>query len=170
MHALVTGMILLITPYQNAPDCAAQIERATRDKVKTVNTTRLALAALRQQTFDLVVADENLIESAPGSWDSLMQRMESAAPLLLDMACLRPEKVGTLVLVSRKRREFDYEMAWQRARAELRNELNSDVTGLLIQSELALKSEDLSALTAERMRAVLETARRMRSRLESETL
>jgi hypothetical protein len=83
---------------------------------------------------------------------------------------LRPEKVGTLVLVSRKRREFDYEKAWQRARAELRSELNSDVTGLLIQSELALRSESLPSTTSERMRAVLETARRMRSRLEGEML
>ena len=163
-------MILLITPYQNAPDCAAQIERATRDEVKTVNNTRLALSALRTGNFDLVVADENLIESAPGSWDTVIQRMGSASPLVIDLACLRPEKVATLVLASRKRRDFDYEMARQRARFELESELKNDVTGLLIQSELALKSEGLSFTTCERMRAVLETARRLRSRLQGEVL
>lgn len=163
-------MILLISPYQNAPTCAAQIERATRDEVKIVNNTRLALAALRTGNFDLVVADENLIESAPGSWDSLIQRMGSAAPLIIDLACLRPEKVVKLVQASRKRRDFDYELARQRARFELESELKSDVTGLLIQSELVLKSEGLSATNTERIKAVLEAARRLRSRLQDEML
>jgi len=170
MACINKDMILLISPYQNAPFCAAQIQRATHDDVKTVNNIRLALAALRAETFGLVVADENLIESTPGSWDALIQRMESAAPVILDLACLRPEKVAALVLASRNRRVFDYELARQRARFDLESELKSDITGLLIQSELVLKAEGLSATTTERVKAVLETARRLRSRLKGEML
>jgi len=159
-------MILLLSPYQNAPECAAQIERATQDKVKIVNTFRLAMAALRAQEFDMVVADESLLESAPGSLDSLVQRMESATPFVLDLACLRPEKIATLVQMTRKRRELEFEMARERALAEVRSELKSDLTGLLISSELALKADGLSLPITEKLNLVLEIAKRMHSRLE----
>lgn len=90
-------MILLLSPYTNAAEGAALIERATRDHVQVVDSICLGLAALRSKTFDLVVADENLLESTPQSAESLAQRMEAALPLVLDLACLRPEKVARKV-------------------------------------------------------------------------
>jgi len=162
-------MILLLSPYQNAPECAAQIERATRDTVKTVNTIRLALAALRAQEFAMLVADENLLESTPGSTESLVQRMEAATPFILDLACIRPEKVGKLVLATSKRRELEFEMARERALAELRSELKSDLTGLLISTELALKSAGLSVSTSEKLNLILELAQQMHARLNPQT-
>jgi len=158
-------MILLLSPYQNAEQCAAQIKRATRDEVKTVNTLKLALAALRSHPFDLVVADENLLESTPGSAESLLQRMETAAPLVLDLAMLRPEKVAKLAQAARTRRDLDFQLAREKALAELRSDLKSELTGLLISSELALKTADLPARAGEQLNAVLEIARRMESRL-----
>ena len=160
-------MILLLSPYQNAPDCAAQIERATRDSVKVVNTLRLAMSALRAQEFSLVIADENLLESTPGSAETLVQRMERAVPLILDLACLRPEKVGKLALAATKRRELESQVAREKALAELRSDLKSELTGLVISSELVLKTPDLPWPASERLNAVLEIARRIESRLNA---
>ncbi len=158
-------MILLLSPYNNAPECAAQIQHATQDKVKTVNSTKQALAALRSQEFSIVVADENLLESEPGSLDALVQRMEMAAPLVVDLACNRPEKVGKLVALADKRRKLEFQLARQKALNDLRSEFKSDVTGLLLSSEMALKTAGLSNSAAERLTQVVEIVNRMKIRL-----
>jgi len=158
-------MILLLTPYKNAPECAAAIQRATQEKVKTVSNMKLALAALRSQEFSMVVADENLLESEPGSLDSLIQRMEMASPLIVDLACNRPEKIGKLVTAADKRRKLELQLARQKALSDVSSELKSDVTGLLLSSELALKSAGLSHSAAENLAQVVEITNRMKVRL-----
>jgi signal transduction histidine kinase len=95
--------------------------------------------------------------------------MESATPFFIDMAVMRPEKVARLVALTSKRRELEFEMARERALAELRSELKSDLTGLLISSELALDAAGVTMPVVEKLHAVLEIARRMQSRLEGKT-
>ena len=158
-------MILLLSPYHNATECAAQIQRATQDKVKTVDTMKLALAALRDQEFTLLVADENLLESDPGSLEALVQRFQAAAPVVVDLACYRPEKVAKVVAAAAKRRALEFEVARKNALEELRSELKSDVTGLLLSSEMVLKTPGLPQTATERIANLLEIANRMRARL-----
>jgi hypothetical protein len=50
----------------------------TREVVKTVDSVRLAVAALRNREFSAVVADENLLECTPGSAEALLERIQSA--------------------------------------------------------------------------------------------
>jgi len=159
-------MILLLSPYQNAHECAVQIERATRDKVQVADTIRVAVSVLRTQQFALVIADENLIESMPGSAESLLQRMETSMPLVLDLACLKPEKVARAATATLRRRELEFEIARKQVLAELRSEMKSDLTGLLISSEMVLKTAGLSSPVTDRLTAVLEIARRMQTRLK----
>jgi hypothetical protein len=159
-------MILFISPYQNATDCATQIERGTHEQVKTVDSIRLALAALKNHEFTVVVADENLLECSVGSADALVQRMQPATPVFLDMACMRAERISKLVALAVRRRKQEYKAVRELAIAELHSELKSEVTGLLISSELALKSPSVSAAMSERLTAVLESAKRIRAKLE----
>jgi hypothetical protein len=165
--AFETGMILFVSPYQNAPDCAELIQHSTREQVKIVNSIRLALAALRTGEFTAVVADENLLECSPGSGDSLLQRMGSGIPVFVDMACLRVERVAKLVGVAFKRREVVWKFAREQAICELKNELKSDLTGLLLSSEMAVKVTSLPPAAAEKVLAVLEIAKRIRERLNA---
>jgi hypothetical protein len=159
-------MILFISPYQNATDCATQIQRATHEQVKTVDSIRLAFAALRNHEFTVVVADENLLECSLGSADALVQRMQSATPVFLDMACMRTERISKFVDLAVRRRQQEYKAVRQLAITELHSELKSEVTGLLISSEMALKSPSGSAVMNERLTAVLESAKRIRAKLE----
>jgi len=62
----------------------------------------------------MVIADENLLESTPGSSDSLVQRMETTVPVILDLACLRPGKVVKLVIAERKRQALQLRLARER--------------------------------------------------------
>jgi signal transduction histidine kinase len=159
-------MILLISPYQNAPDCATHIQRATHDTVQTVDSLRLALSALRAKDFIAVVADENLLEVSPGSADSLTQRMGTAIPVFLDMACLKPERIAKLVTVAIRRRELEFNLAREQAIAELSSELKNDLTGLLLSSRMALDSASHSPIAAQQLASVLEIAQRLKQRFD----
>lgn len=157
-------MILLLSPYQNASEYAAQIERATKDTVTIVNTVRLAMSALRSHEYAMVIADENLLESAPGTADSLVQRMETAAPLIADLACLRPEKVAKLAFAAQRRLSLELRKLREKALADLRSEIKSEITGLLMTSELALKTAGLPPSAIEKLNRVMEIAQRMQLR------
>lgn len=159
-------MILLISPYQSANDCATHIQRATHEQVKTVETIRTGLAALRTHEFAVVVADENLLECSPESAEALVQRMESAIPVFLDMACMKPERVTRNVQLAIRRRELQYKVARESAVAELRSELKSELTGLLICSELTMKLANLPPAISEKLLLVFDSAKRIRATLE----
>jgi signal transduction histidine kinase len=159
-------MILLISPYQNANDCAAQIQGATHEEVKTVDTIRTGLAALRVHEFTLVVADENLLECSLESAEALVQRMGSAIPVFLDMACMKPARITRFVQLAMQRRELQYKSAREAAVAELRSELKSELTGLLIGSELTMKMANLPPTVTEKLSLVLDSAKRIRAALE----
>jgi signal transduction histidine kinase len=159
-------MILLISPYQNASECATQIERATHEDVKTVDTIRTGLAALRAHEFTVVVADENLLECSPESAEALAQRMGSAVPVFLDMACMKPARIVRFVQLALQRRELQYKTAREAAVAELRSELKSELTGLLICSELTMKMANVPTTVTEKLSLVLDSAKRIRAVLE----
>ena len=163
---ITNGMILFISPYQNAQDCAASIERATREQVKTVDSLRLALAALHGHEFVAIVADENLLECSLDGPDALIARIGSAIPVFLDMACMRTERISKHVELAIRRRELEYKTARALAVAELQSELKSEVTGLLISSEIALKTPNLPTQVTEKMTTVFDSAKRLREKLE----
>ena len=124
------------------------------------------MAALRNHEFSAVVPDENLLECTPGSADALLQRLQAATPLFLDMACMRAERICKHVELAVERRALEYKAVREHALAELHSELKSEVTGLLITSELALKAPSVSPQLTERLTAVLESAKRIRAKLE----
>lgn len=159
-------MILLISPYQNAPECAALIENATREPVTTVDNIRQALTLLRAQEFSTVAVDENLLEATPGSFDSLSQRMSAAMPVLIDMACLKPQRIAKLVNAAFLRRKVEYKLARDQAVAELKSELKSDLTGLMISSKLAME-RPAGGATEDQLAAILQIAQRIQQRLDA---
>jgi hypothetical protein len=124
------------------------------------------VAALRNHEFSAVVADENLLECTPGSSDALLERIQSATPIFLDMACMRAERVSRFVELAVRRRGLEYKAVREQAIAELQSELKSEVTGLLITSELALKAPSVSSQMTEKLTAVFESAKRIRAKLE----
>jgi hypothetical protein len=101
--------------------------------------------------------------------DALVQRMQVAVPVVVDMACLHPEKVAKLVVKTWQRRLLENELARKHAIAELRSELKSEVTGVLLTTQMVLKRGGLSAGTNEGLTAVLEIAPRLKDRLETKT-
>ena len=159
-------MILLITPNQNGPELAAEFKKTVREEVQLHTSVRHAVTALRSTEFHAVVADENLIEAFPGSADALLDHLGSAVPVFLDLAAYRAEKVTRELMAALRRREREIVAARAEAARDLRNELKSDITGLLISSELALKSAKNPERIAVQLTSVLEIAQRLKAKLQ----
>ncbi len=73
-----------------------------------------------------MVADENLLECSPESAEALAQRMGSAIPVFMDMACMKPERIVKFVSLAMNRRELQYKIARDTAVAELHTELTKE--------------------------------------------
>ena len=62
--------------------------------------------------------------------------------------------------------ELQYKVARESAVAELRSESKSELTGLLICSEITMKMANLPPAVTEKLSRVLDSAKRIRATLE----
>ncbi|MGZ4789267.1 MAG: hypothetical protein ACXVZV_01795 [Terriglobales bacterium] len=86
-------------------------------------------------------------------------------PIIVDLVCHRPEKIASIVRSIIKRRELEFQIARRQALEELRSELKSDVTGLLLSSEMVLKTSNLPKPAADRLNSIIEIAHKMKTLL-----
>jgi len=95
-----------------------------------------------------------------------LNRCGIAVPLYVNLALHSNERVAREVQVALRRAEKEKLMATRTAEQLLRNQLRSQVTGILLNSELALRQKSISPDVAEKVRSVRELAEKMRSQLE----
>ncbi len=116
--------------------------------------------------FDGLAIDQSLLESDFRALDTLLNRCGIAVPLYVNLALHSNERVVREVQVALRRAEKEKLMATRTAEQVLRNQLRSQVTGILLNSELALRQKTISPDVAEKVRSVRELAEKMRSQLE----
>jgi hypothetical protein len=160
-------MILLITSSNRAPDYAVALEHAIGEEVEVADTTKLALAQLRNGEYSAVVIDEALVESEPDAIDMLLRHAGMAVPVYVNLAISGPQRVVHNVKITLRRQEESRLIAIRAAETLLRTELRGAVTGILLSTELALRTPDLPDEAAEKMRSVCHLASEIRSRLET---
>ncbi len=86
--------------------------------------------------------------------------------LYVNLALHSSERVVREVQVALRRAEKEKVVAMRAAGQVLRNQLRGEVTGILLNSELALRQKSLSPDIAEKIKSVRELAEKMRSQLE----
>jgi hypothetical protein len=116
--------------------------------------------------YDGLAIDQSLLESDFRALDTLLNRCGIAVPLYVNLALHSNERVVREVQVALRRAEKERLMATRTAEQLLRNQLRSQVTGILLNSELALRQKSISPDVAEKVRSVRELAEKMRSQLE----
>ena len=95
--------------------------------------------------YDGLAIDQSLLESDFRALDTLLNRCGIAIPLYVNLALHSNERVVREVQVALRRAEKEKLMATRTAEQVLRNQLRSQVTGILLNSELALRQKtDLS--------------------------
>jgi len=143
------------------------VETATREKTLLETSLRGAIPILREQEFAAVIIDESVVEAQSGSAELLLENLGSAIPVFVNLAIRGTGRVVEEVRAALRRRKREHEAARRHAQAELKSELGSDLTGLLLAAQVALKSAGLSAEGQQRLSALCELAENLKGRLES---
>ncbi len=163
-------MILLVTISSRAKECAAALEKSTRQKVACAHSVSGALLKLHQADYEALIIDESLLEFDDGAVDALLNHAEMAMPIYINLGLHRTERVVREVEAGLLRKHAERLGAKRSAATELHCQLRGDLTGILLASELALRESSLPPRVADKINSVHKLAEQIRSRLEGAAL
>ena len=157
--------ILMVTGIEGARNCAATISKQLAMKIEVAEGRRAALSALRHKEFAAVVVDETIAECDPAGADAIWEHSGLAIPLQINFALSGGTRIIREIRAALHRREREQAAARQAATAAIEVELRSTLSGLLLQSELALSQGGVPTVVAERLRLVADLAGTLRQQL-----
>jgi len=127
---------------------------------------RAGMAELRRGDYSVVVLDETTAEANPAATEMLWQSLGRAVPVQINFAFSGGARLTREVQAAIGRGEQQQVMALRAAAFRLENELKSTVTGLLLQSQLALAEPELTPKLTGKLELVAELAGSLRRQLE----
>ena len=157
--------ILMITSISGAENCASAMARQIGSVVEIADTRKAALSALRRCEYSVVVVDDALAESDPAGTELIWKHAGLAVPLQVNFAISGASRVVREVRSALNRRGQEQSLAMRAAASTLENELKSTVTGLLLQSQLALAEPSASPILMEKLKLMVELAGNLRQQL-----
>jgi hypothetical protein len=158
--------VLMITSIAGAESFAANLAGILGVPVEIASSHKLGLAALRRRDYATVIADESIVAADPAGADLLWKHSGLAVPLQINFALLGCARLGREVKAALARREQEQSLAMRAATSSLENELKGTVTGLLLQSELALAEPSVPPQLAAKLKLMVELAGALRRQLE----
>ena len=161
----MTQTVLLVTATSGAENCAAAIGRQLGLTVEVAESRRAALAALRRREYAVMVLDESLVEADPTGAEVLWQQAGLAVPIQVNLGISGCNRVLREVRAALQRREREMSLAMRAAANIMEGEINTTLTGLLLQTRLALDEPALPPATAVKLRQVVELAGELREQL-----
>lgn len=157
--------VLLVTSIGGAENCAATIGRQLGLAVDLAQNRRTALAALRRREYAVMVLDEGMIEADPAGAEVLWQQAGLAVPVQVNLGISGCNRVLREVRSALQRRERELSLAMRAATRLMEGEMNTTITGLLLQTQLALAEPTLPANVAVKLQQVVELADSLREQL-----
>ena len=157
--------VLLIAALAGAENCARLLEEQIEAAVELVEDRASALKSLQSRSYGLVIVEEHLVEGDIAWADRIWAAAGLAVPLQINFAlsgCARLIREAKAALA---RQLTEQELARRAAMLDIHKELNAAVTGLLLESELALRVDDVPAALQPRLRHMVELAGQLRERL-----
>ena len=163
MQSALQHNVLLISPLVEASHVAASLESLLGCTVMVAASHRAALIALRHREYAVVVIDDCMAEGNAVAAEQLWQNLRWHV-VQVNFAFSGASRLAREVQAAIGRREHQQGVAMRAAASQLENDLKTTVTGLLLQSQLALAEPQLTEkLTLE---LVAELAGSLRRRLE----
>ena len=158
--------ILVISPMADAMTFAATLGLALGCVVHVAGSHRAGVIALRHRDYAVVVVDDCLAEANVEAVDLLWQSFGAAIPVRVNFAFSGESRLAREVQAAIVRRDQQRVLASRAAVTQLANELKSTVTGLLLQSQLALAEPALTPRLSGKLTLMAELAGSLRQRLE----
>jgi hypothetical protein len=166
VQSAVQHSVLIISPMADASRVADSLAATLGCSVNVASTHRAGLIALRHHDYSVVVVDDCLAEVNPAAAEQLWQSFGMAVPVQINFAFSGGARLAREVQAAIGRREQQQVMALRAAALLLENDLKSTLTGLLLQSQLALAEPELPPRLAGKLELVAELAGTLRRRLE----
>ena len=166
--------VLIIAAIAGAENCGRAIAEQLQVQVEVATSRRTGLQALRLGQFGVVVVEESLTESDPLWADLVWKHAGLAMPVQVNFGISGSARLAREVKAALTRRDGEHAIARRAAAVEIENELKSSVTGLMLESELALHEASGSAsinvprLDA-KLRHLVVLAGTLRARLRANT-
>jgi len=157
--------VLLIAMVEGIASCMRRMEEELQVKVEAARSRREGLDALRCADYGVVVIEESLVEGDPAWADEVWELAGSAVPLQFNFAISGCGRLCREVRAAIARRDREQAIARRSVATEIENELKSSLTGLLLQSELAMREPAVPASLEPKLKHVVEMAGAIRDRL-----
>ena len=158
--------VLVITGMEGAANFASALAAQIACPVEVAATRKAGLTSLRRGEYAVVVVEESLVESDPEWADQLWESLGLAIPIQVNFSISGGGRLQREVKSALARRTVQYETALRVAETEVKNELRGSLTGLLLQSELALREPAGSEALGPKLKMVVELAGEIRDKFE----
>ena len=156
---------MIVSTMDGAENCAKSISLQVGSRVDVAANRKAALVALRKSAFGVVVVEESLAEGDPEWADQVWELAGMAMPVQVNFAISGCARLGREVKAALLRKDGEQAVARRAAATEIENDLKSSVTGLLLESELALREPAIPASLEPKLRHLVELAGALRERL-----
>jgi hypothetical protein len=158
--------VLMISPMSDVARIADALSTALGCPVKVAANQRAGVTELRHRDYSVVVVDDCTAEANPAATEMLWQSLGMAVPVQINFAFHGGSRLAREVQAAIGRREHQQVQALRAAASLLESELKSTVTGLLLQSQLALAEPEVTPKLTGKLELVAELASSLRRRLE----
>jgi hypothetical protein len=167
---LMNPKILVVSSLSGGQECAAGLAKFLGLPVDHADSRKAALGALRHREFAAVVIDDCLAESDPVTAELIWKNSGLAVPLQVNFAIASRERLAREIRAALSRRAQEHALALRSVAGQHDAELKSIVTGLLLQSQLALAAAETGTGLYNRLKLVAELASSLREKLDSPSL
>src|ERR1700687_567922 len=108
-------MILLVTPSERAPECAAALHEATGEGIAVAESLAQAATLLRAEGYLAVVLDQYLLETEPHEAENTLEHTGTAILVQVNLAISGMERLVREVRAALQRRQREEVRARQAA-------------------------------------------------------
>jgi hypothetical protein len=141
------------------------LHQATSENAQVAPSLREAAISLRGQDYSAVVIDQSALDLDPDESSAVLQHLGTAVPVYVNFGINSTERVVRELRIALQRRETEGQIVRQVVERQLRSELKSTATAILVSCEMALKSPELSAPAQTKMETVRELAQQICGKL-----
>ncbi len=157
--------VLIVTAIEEIETTAAALAGQLKLTVEIAATRAAAVRLLARRGYSVVVVDQNLAETDAEGADLIWKNAGVAIPLQLNFALAGSARLEREIRAALARREREQVLAVAAARSAVDAELKNAITGILLESQLALAEENLPPRVENRLKTLALMADRLRERL-----
>ena len=161
-----TYHVLMIAGIKNASACGQEIAERADVAVEVATNRKAGLAALRRSIFEVVLVEENLAEADSAWADQVWHLAGSAIAVQVNFAIVSCIRLSREVKAALTRKESERASARRLVANEIETDLKLSITGLLLQSELALREPQLPESLRPKLRRIVELAGALLKRID----